>query len=367
MATFAYTPGTRHNFGDQTGVSTTATWASTSYTSSGEYIYANILGLSVIQAVSFEDSKGYTFDANIATDGSYFRLKAYVGGTGSSGATSAGTPAGSVAQVTGTNTQVTGTIGAPTKVYRTMGIPYMRGSANTDHQDADQSATVTNGAWISTLAAADNTNALTLAKTQTDCPRNICIVIKNNEGATAHNLIASNYAIVGTYNGVAQTETIAFTDVSSVAATKFRYLYGVKPFDTITSITPSAAQSANMQHSAGLGSKVGLPRTLYTPAEGDVVMFTAQGVPVSITSTVNTTYNTINTGVRTDNDYLVIKYAYKGYDAAPAFTGSTPAFTGSTPGFTGSALATHTHTITGVMSEVSGTISAVVDMMVIGY
>ena len=366
MALFTYTPGTRQDDGSQYMIPVRAVWSSSTYTTGGETVTATQLGLSVIQNVAFEDSGGYTYDATIATAGDSFLLKAYAGGTGSSGATSGGTPAGTIDQVTGTIAQVTGSNTAPTKGYRTYAIPYMKGSANTDHQDTDQASTPTNGAYLKALAAADNTTPLT-PTTQPDCPRNICVVIKNNEGATAHNLIASTYTAVGFYNGAAQNDTIAFTDVSSVAATKFRYLYGTKPFDTVTTVTPSQAQSANMQHSLGLGSKVGLSRGLYTPLEADVVVITAQGANVAVAGTVDTTNKTVNLGARTDNDNVTVKYAYKVYDAAPTFTGSTPGFTGSTPGFTGSPLATHTHTITGAMSEVSGSISATIDMMVYGY
>lgn len=293
--------GQVRNAGNQTKVPVTATFSST-YATGGETITAAALGLSVIQDVALEDSGGYSYDAILASDGSSFKLKAWKGASG--------------------------TISAPTASYTTRTWAYMKGSANTDQESADQASTPTNGALLKALAAADNTTALT-PTTQPDYPRNICVVIKNNEGAAAHNLVASNYTVVGTYNGQAQTEVIAFTDTSSVAATKFRYKYGVKPYDSVTSVTPSAAQAANMQHSLGVGSKMGLARSLFTPAEADVVKLTAQGANVAISSIVDTTNNTINTGTRTDNDHVSVKYAAKGYDAAPTMTGSVAEVSGS--------------------------------------
>ena len=367
MADFAYTPGTRHSAGNEYKVPVTATWSSSTYTASGEYLYASMLGLNVITDVQVEDSKTYLWDANIASDGSYFRLKAYVGTTGTSGATSGGTPAGTIDQVTGTNAQVTGTVAAPVIGYRTGEYLYMKGSANTNSDAADQSASPTNGAYLYALAAANNTTTISAFAAQPDYQRNVCVCHKNNSGGAAVAQVACVYTVNGTLNGSAQQDTITFADTSSVANTKFRYMYGTKPFDTVTSITINFAQNANMQRSVGLGSKVLLARNLYTPAESDVVMITAQGLPVTITSTVDTTNNTVNFGARADNDHVLIKYGVKSYPAAPGITCSTPAFTGSTPGFTGSALATHIHTLSGVLAEASGSVSMTTDIYVYGY
>ena len=367
MATFAYTPGTRQTHGSRFMIPVKAVWNSSTYTASGEYLYANIIGLNVITDIEVEDSASYLFDTNVSGIGDYFRLKAYVGTTGTSGATTAGTPAGTVDQVTGTVAQVTGTNTDPVATYITLGSSYLRGSANTSSDAADQASSPTNGAFIYALAAANNTTTITTFASQPDVARNVCVCHKNTSGGNLAQ-VACVYTFTGTYNGAAQTDTVTFADTSNIATTKFRYVYGVKPFDTITSVTINFAQgNVAIQRSIGLGSMIGFPRTLFTPAEADVVKFALQGVAQTITGTVSTTNNTINVGTPSDGNNLLVKFASKGYDAAPGFTGSTPAFTGSTPTFHGSALATHSHTITGAITEMSGSMTASIDLMVYGY
>jgi hypothetical protein len=346
MATFAYSIIDQASLGNKKMVRVRAVWNSSTYTSGGEPITATGVGLDTIQGVVFEDSGGYTYDAVISAGttpllgaGYRFLLKAY--------AASAITPSGTVAAPTGTNTAVAAE-------YHLMTLPYIKGSKNTSYDGTDKDTTdFTNYQLYSTLAAANNTTPLTIAL-QPEVPRNIVICHKNNSGGAAVAQVACTYAIVGTFNGAAQTDTITFADTSNVANGKYRAVYGVKPFDTITSITPSLSQNANMQRCAGPGSLLGFPTALSTPAEADVVLFSILGVPVSITGTVSTANNTIATGVRTDADSVTIKYARKGYIATPAWT------SGAAPVFTGSASATGA-------SEMSGSMTATIDMMVIGY
>jgi hypothetical protein len=354
MAAFSYVVGQRQSYGSVFKIPVRATWASSTYTSGGEPITAAKLGLAEILDVNFEDSAGYAFDAIVNTDGSQFLLKAYYFAGGNTSATSGGTPAGTVDAPTGTNA-------ALDKVFDIHTIPYCKGASDATSSDAsDQNATPTNGAYFSALQSAANTTAITMTN-NVDVPRSIVVVHKNNSGAPA-NQIACTYAVVGTYNGAAQTEDISFADTSEVADGKFRYVFGAKPFDTVTSITPSHAQNAGFQKSAGLGPILGLPKALYTPAEADVVRITKQGADVAVTGTVNTTNHTVNVGAITDNDNIVIKYARKGYSAVPAWT------SGAAPAFTGAPLATHIHTSsTSAGTELSGTVSLVIDFDVLGY
>ena len=170
----------------------------------------------------------------------------------------------------------------------------------------------TNGAYISALAAANNTTAFTIAA-QTDFPRNVSISFKNtNAGASTGNAV--DVVIVGTFRGAAQTETISFTalELTSTAQNEVATKQGAKPFTTITSITPSAAQPAGWQHAAGVGSKFGLTTPTLNNAESDITQLLVNGVTQTITGTYSTTNATINFGVLADNDDLSATYNSSG-------------------------------------------------------
>ncbi len=310
----------RHEAGDQFKITGVMTFDSI-YAAGGESLTARELGLSIIDSMEFEDSGGYAFDAIVATGGASALIKAW---------RSAGfTPSGSIAVSAGTPASATNA--APTAVIDSTTFSYIKGAKNADHEDADQAASPTGGAHVCALEAADNTNPVTLT-TQPDVARNVCIVHKCASGVAAVAQVAADYVVVGTFNGAAQTDTISFTDTSNIADTKFRVKYGTKPFDSITSITPSIAQNATIQRSAGIGTCLGLPNALFTPAEADVLKITKQGVTVAVAGTVTTAANTVNPGDITDNDDVRIKYKRKGYEAAPAITVVQPTFTAALTG-----------------------------------
>lgn len=96
MAAFTYTIGERSSLGNLIAVPVKAIWSSSTYTTGGEPITAAALGLNVIKSVAIEDSAGYTFDAVVSTGtsptapaGYRFLLKSYVASGGASGAGSA--------------------------------------------------------------------------------------------------------------------------------------------------------------------------------------------------------------------------------------------------------------------------------------
>lgn len=183
----------------------------------------------------------------------------------------------------------------------------IKGSANTDITGVG-GAVPTNGNLVSTSAAADNTTPFTIAASP-DCARNVCIGLQNNTGgASAGN--AADYVVVGTFRGAAQQETISFSagDLATIANTSWGFKYGSKPFDTVTSITPSLAQPASWNHDAGIGSKLGLPTNLYTPAEADVVKITKNAADLSPSGIVDTTNMTVNLGTLANGDDVAIEY-----------------------------------------------------------
>jgi hypothetical protein len=202
--------------------------------------------------------------------------------------------------------------GGGTQVYSPGGGD-IKGSANTDSENVDAAAGVTNGALISTSAAVSTlvAGALLIAL-QPDVARNVVIQIENTTGG-ALNLFegVSSIAVVGTFRGAAQTETITITSTAgnkSVAAAKFRYKYGVKPFDTITSITITNLPAATLNIAAGIGSQLGLPTPLLTPAEADVLKITKTGADLSPSGLVSTTNQTVNLGTLADGNDVSIEY-----------------------------------------------------------
>jgi hypothetical protein len=114
---------------------------------------------------------------------------------------------------------------------------------------------------ISVLAAANNTTAFTLVAGQPVSTyldqHYITISLKNNTGGVSSGN-AANYTIVGTlFGGEAYSEVVAFAEAELLNAADQAVVTKTssKPFATITSITPSAAQPVGWQHSAGVGAQ----------------------------------------------------------------------------------------------------------------
>ena len=195
--------------------------------------------------------------------------------------------------------------GAPIFVYTQGDI---KGSANTDAVGAGAYITIpTNGNLISTLAAADNTTAFTIAL-QPDIPRNVCILIKDATGGSVDGN-AADYVIVGLFRGAAQTETISFSaaNVATMGNGNIAAKYGSKPFDSITSITPSAAQPAGFQHGVGPGSKLGTPSATAGNVEADLLKLFKNAANLAITGLYSTN-QTVNFGVLADGDDISMEY-----------------------------------------------------------
>ncbi len=202
-------------------------------------------------------------------------------------------------------------------------LPNIKGSAAADVAIASGTLP-TNGGYISAAAAANNTTAFTIAA-QPDFPRNISISLKNKvAGASTGN--AASYVIVGTFRGAAQTETISFTalELTSTAQNEVATKFGSKPFTTVTSITPSAAQPASWDHYAGPGSKFGLTVPTLNNAETDITQILINGAAQTITGTYSTTNATVNIGVTSDNDDVSITYNASGQTSGgTSLTGCT--------------------------------------------
>jgi hypothetical protein len=166
----------------------------------------------------------------------------------------------------------------------------------------------TNGQLLSTLAAANNTTAFTIAL-QPDIARNVGVSLKNLvAGASTGN--AASYVIVGTFRGAAQTETITFSalELTSTAQNEVATKYGSKPFDSITSVTPSAAQPASWSHALGPGSKLGLPVDPTNNLEADIIHLFKNAADLAKTGLYSTANKTVNFGTLADGDDIAVEY-----------------------------------------------------------
>lgn len=194
-----------------------------------------------------------------------------------------------------------------------LSVSDLKGSANTDHSDADQASLPTNGAAVSAEAAVAAGAYAHGALTSPDVSRNVCIVIHNDSGG-ALNLYegAMKFTVTGTLNGVAQTEDITITSTAgnkAVANTKYRYKYGLKPFTTVTNVVVDHVCDDGLKIAAGLGSKIGLPNALATGVEENVLSISKNAAYLAATGIVDTTYNTVNFGTLTDGDDVEVVYA----------------------------------------------------------
>ena len=189
--------------------------------------------------------------------------------------------------------------------------------------NADQNATAVNGVLLLAATTFTVLAGTMTPSTQPDVPRNILIQIQNDSGG-ALNLFEGDttFLITGTdVNGAAQTESVVLTSTAgnkSVANTKFRYVQGVKPFKTVTSVAITNAPAGALKGSLGPGTRLGLPQPLLTPVYTDVDSITVNAASVTPSATttsaggVDTTNNAVNAGTLADGADVAIIYAASG-------------------------------------------------------
>lgn len=188
---------------------------------------------------------------------------------------------------------------------------------------ADQNSAPVNSGLYKAAATVTSLAGTITPTTQPAIPRNVMITVTNDSGG-ALNLYegTTTFTITGTdVNGAALTETVALTSTSgnkSVANTKYRYVQGVKPFKTITSVTYDNAAAGNLKLSLGPGTRIGLPAKLSSGAHTDVLNISVNAAPVTAGSTVanaggvDTTNNAVNVGTIADGDDLSFTYRDSG-------------------------------------------------------
>ncbi|MBU7006306.1 hypothetical protein [Phosphitispora fastidiosa] len=280
----------RNKFGNGYAVTADVT-LDDSYPTGGEALTAKQFGLAVLNFILPSPAAGYIFEF----DHDNSKLKAF-------------TPVKAQAAHSHVNTL--------TPTAKTLRLVHagadIKGSANTDSENADADALPTNGALVGAETAVADAAYAFPATANPDMGRNVCIVFHNDSGGPL-NLFEGvmTFTVTGTYRGAAQTEDITFTSDAgnkAMATAKYRYKYGVKQFDTVTDVTVDNICDNAIKIAVGIGSKIGLPTDLKTPSEADVVKITKNAADLAVAGTVDVTNMTVNLGALADNDDFEIVY-----------------------------------------------------------
>lgn len=182
-------------------------------------------------------------------------------------------------------------------------------ATNSENADAD---TPTNPGAIA-AAAAVAAGAWTCAEiTPPTHGRSVGIVILNDSGGPL-NLYegVSTFTVTGVYNGAEQTDTITFTSTAenkALATAKYRYKYGVKPFDTVTSVVVDNPPADGLKISVAPGSRIGLANASSTFSEAHVLKATLNGAHYATSNKVDATNGTIDLGAFADASNFSIVY-----------------------------------------------------------
>ena len=188
----------------------------------------------------------------------------------------------------------------------------IKGSGNTDAANADAASLVTNGALLYADTGFSVFVATMTPVAEPDIGRNVCVTVHNASGG-ALDLYegVTTFTVTGTWRGVSQTEAITLTSTAgnkAVADTKFRVVYGSKPFDVVTQVAVTNPPINTFNASVGIGSKIGLPVNLLTPAEADVLKLTKSAADLPVSGIVDTTNMTVNFGTMSDGADVGIVY-----------------------------------------------------------
>jgi hypothetical protein len=239
-----------------------------SYAVGGEALTPSMLGLGRIDALQFDNPSVYF---NRTTS----RLLSYTTG-------------GGIASVSRQNLQ-----GADADV--------------ADADTTDQNAGPTNDDYIDTFAAIAAGAWAYTENLEIDAARNVGITLYNDSGgALSMEEGATSFLVTGVFRGEAQTDTITFTLgalTKEIANTKYRWAYGVKPFDTITSVvaTGITANQNGIKVGVGLGRKLGLPVDPEGGVAAGILKVTKGSANVAV-GTYNNTHKTLDQGAIGAND-----------------------------------------------------------------
>lgn len=205
------------------------------------------------------------------------------------------------------------------------------GAVNADSILADAGALPLNADFIDTLHAVLAGPAWAYSENlEPDVARNVCITLKG-KAAIGSVIPAGTYTftVTGTFRGAAQVETISYVFAGvegTIAAAQFRYKYGSKPFERITSVVITPAHLANLpvdlEIGVGIGTRLGLPTDTLTYAEADIIKITKNGADVPVAGTFDGTNITVNPGDIAAAGDVSIQYKQK--STAGEITGGLP-------------------------------------------
>jgi hypothetical protein len=149
--------------------------------------------------------------------------------------------------------------------------------------------------------------------------RNAVVTVKNVSGGSLNLFTGTmTFTVTGTFRDKIQTETIALTlsaGQKAVANSKFRAVAGVKPFDSITSVSVDATSLAAvavadgaLQVGVGPGVLIGFPVSPLTSTDADVLGFSVNAAARAIASNSDYTNMTFNVGTIANGDDVSILY-----------------------------------------------------------
>jgi hypothetical protein len=311
-----------------------------SYPTGGEPILTSLFGVTNVRYFNVEPKAGYTFSYDYDNN----KLLAYSGtAAGSISSDSAGTPSGS-----NSAPAFTGSAASMNEKIENWSIQNIKGGAadTAGSMTTDQASGPVNDDQIDTYAAVAAGAWTYTENNEIDFPRNVCIALWNDTvGAIAMEEAAFSALVSGYYRGASQSDTISETFTAgnkSIAAAQFRWKNGVKPFDSITSVTITGltANQNTLKIGVGIGRLLGVPQDTKNAVAADFTKIVKNSA--NVTSVIyNDTHKTIDIGALSDNDDIDISYITTG------LKNYTPAGTVAAPAFTGAAMATHTHTLVG--------------------
>lgn len=162
---------------------------------------------------------------------------------------------------------------------------------------ADQAAAAVNSVLLKALDTFTNLAGTATPTAQPDVPRNVVLTVANDSGGSLALFEGTSvYTITGVFRGAAQVETLNWTSSAgnkTIATAKFRTLAGVKPFDSVTTVTWTNAPAGGLKLSLGVGAAMGYPENSLSGVDGDFIKTTVSGANYATASLIDHTNKTI--------------------------------------------------------------------------
>lgn len=319
----------------------------------GDSLRAVDVGLFNITRVDMPDADGYVFQplydtGSALTLPSTARIQAFQGAGGVTGATSAGTPAGTIS---------TPTFAFTAKNFTTQSYFDVKGATKLPNQNADGTEIV-NATFIAPYTTVTAGTWTVGALTNPDIPRGISISIKNDSGGPLNLFEGTTiFTVTGTdMSGITRTQNIPLisTALDKTIATGFFRSAQMTPsgdticFRTITNVTITNPPDNGLKIGVGISTTIEMVGALPTMGLTDVLNVSLNGIGETVLG------NLVAPGAPTTQHSFRYSDMVNGDDVSIVFP-QRSGYTGtvSTPTFSGTALGTHTHSLnSGSNSEV---------------